>query len=236
MQSNKEYIKKYIGNSFQNEQQSNSAVWLITLADLLSLMLTFFIMSFAMTALQQSQWDEVSKSFSMTFNSDRIVKTTAKPTKLGITSINVEQGLDLKYLKAIFENKFKPNQELLNKLTFIESPDKLTILINDKDLFENGIADLSDNSAVITKNIGELLSQINNRIEVHAYVSGKVDNSGKYPSAWELYLTRAARVSEEIQKYGNLSRIDSFVSINENQENKANIAIEIGNDYAQPLE
>jgi chemotaxis protein MotB len=50
------------------EEQSEGAGWLVTYSDLVTLLLTFFVLLFSMATIDKQKFMEVAKSFRTTFN------------------------------------------------------------------------------------------------------------------------------------------------------------------------
>lgn len=89
------------------EPEQEVRLWLITFTDVIALMLTFFVMLYAMSAPEEDKWEEVSKSLSGRFG-----KGYAKPYHAGpqdtisIDKISLDRALSLPYLKSLLEREF----------------------------------------------------------------------------------------------------------------------------------
>ncbi len=62
--------------------------WMVTLADLLSLILTFFVLLFSMSTLELEQWEKISQSLSQNLSLEKKVKETKPAAEQAIEKIN----------------------------------------------------------------------------------------------------------------------------------------------------
>lgn len=182
-------------------QTTQTPAWMLTFADLLSLVLTFFVLVYSMTSLQAPQWKAVQSSLSQTLNPDRYwsgIKLKADKT---IQKVTAPKALDLDYLSSILTEKFA-NEPTLRGVKLQRQDDRIVISLSQDVLFPQSGAVLSENALRTITFLSDILSTISNRIEIQGNTDPTPVLSGDYPSNWELSLARAEAVAEELKKAG----------------------------------
>lgn len=199
--------------SFDSQNTQSNSTWMITFADLLALLLSFFILSYAMSTVKHGQWDRITNILGKTFQERRLVDQLVYYTApLSITTIDIKKALDLDYLHAVFTKKVGDDTFLTKNISLQNSEDALLLSIKDDALFKAETTTIAGNSKMILFVIAEALSQLGNKIEIRGYASQtKVHPQGQYPTDWELALARTVFIAEELREYGVTARIDTFV-------------------------
>lgn len=199
------------GNYYIQEEK-HSDVWMMTLADLLSLLLVFFILIYATSTIRQGKWSEITDSLESTFSFDSAVTSNIESTSLGVNRKADIDAINLSYLDSILDNKISRDEFLSRLLSVKLLDDRLVISINSKSLFEGNTPVLSDELNNILVSIGDILRKVGNKVDVVSYIDGE---SRGLPTAWELAMTRAAVVADELRQYGNESKMNAFVKVAE---------------------
>ena len=87
--------------------ESSSAPWILTFADLLSLVLTFFVLVFSMNTVQYESWKAVVRTMNEEFNPRRpMVNILPHDTPPSLMTHNIP-GLNLTYLEALLDRQLK---------------------------------------------------------------------------------------------------------------------------------
>lgn len=200
-----EEVKSKIPRRFSRrmgDQSSGPSIWLISFTDVMALMLTFFVLLFAMSNPKQEEWEDFTKNVQKNFN--RFygqVLNRGQEDAINIAKINFSQALDLNYLKALIENLIEKEPSLrIAKL--IDNGDSLIISLPQSILFEVGEADIRNEANKVLFTLAGTLGRIKNRVEVVGHTDPRPINGSKYPSNWELSLARAASVAGVLQNVG----------------------------------
>ena len=174
--------------------------WMISLADLLALMLTFFVLLFSMNAVQYADWQPVVSSFRKQFNPRA---AEVRPTPDQGTSIGrfVATGASLDYLAAIFRDKLVAPEWRGARLTRLA--DRIVLSLPADLVFESGRAEPGEQATALIAALSEHLAQIGNRIEIAGHSDpAPTGAASPYASNWELSLHRAAAVGERFRAAG----------------------------------
>lgn len=191
------------GRRASDNASSGGSIWLISFTDVMALMLTFFVLLFAMSNPKQEDWEEFTEQVQENFN-----RFQGRPEQRGaedainIERVNFTKALDLRYLKAIF-NKLIEQEPTLRAVSLVASDDSLIISLPQNLLFDAGQADIksSANKALFT--LAGSLRRIKNRVEVVGHTDPRPTRGGYgFPSNWELSLARAASVASVLENVG----------------------------------
>src|SRR3970040_2957633 len=81
--------------------ERGTRVWLITFTDLVALMLTFFVMLFAMSNVKLTEWRSIINSLSQTLRPE-VTKTVPAPSSaFNIGTIFRKRAIDIDYLASV---------------------------------------------------------------------------------------------------------------------------------------
>lgn len=192
--------------------EESAPIWVLTFTDVMGLMLTFFVMLFAMSEPEQQQWADVSAALNNEFNKFYGKIMERGPTdSINLSRIDYDQALDIKYLEALLESTMA-NNEQLGGVKLIPQAGQLVLSLPQDLLFESGQADIKSDGARAIYALGGMLSRIKNKIEVTGHADprpvSRAQDMGKYSSNWELSLARAANVAGLLNSVGYERAID----------------------------
>ncbi|NOZ43249.1 MAG: OmpA family protein, partial [Alphaproteobacteria bacterium] len=175
--------------------------WLIIFADLLSLLLTFFVLMFSMSSVQISQWQAAVKSLSENLNRSPAHIEQKNWHNADTALVAQTEALSLPYLKKIFEEKLQYDPILrLSKIRLHGG--RLSITLPTDLLFKKGQAEFSAGSYRSMQELGDALQPIKNKITVVGYTDPTPTSGKTYPTNWELSLVRALSVARLIKQAG----------------------------------
>ena len=170
------------------EQQSSSGGgWITTYADMITLLMCFFVIMYSASEPSQSKWEQL---------------------KGGIESdvMNVENPTPLADLYNALEAKYDNPENDNPDLTIDFESKGIVISMGSGSLFESGEAKLKPEGLGIVKAIGQ---ELNERLKIYSLiidVEGHTDdvpiNTFKFPSNWELSSSRSASVVKEFTDLG----------------------------------
>ena len=185
------------------EDHSSVPLWLITFTDVMALMLTFFVLLYAMAKPMEEEWVEVTASLGSHFS-----KEFSHPYNKGsqdavsIDKVPQSKALDLGYLEGLI-TKLIENNEISDVLIF-QNADRLIISLPSELLFSSGSADVKLEGKKALFAIAGGLSRIRNRLEIvgHTDPAPVTSNTARYRTNWQLSLARASNVALVLQELG----------------------------------
>lgn len=182
--------------------QTSQSMWLISFTDVMALMLTFFVLLFAMSNPKQEDWEKLTENIQQNFN--RFYGqdlNRGREDSINISKINFSQALDLKYLQALIDNLIE-QEPSLSVARIINNGDSLIISLPQDLLFLSGQAEVKSEANKALFTIAGSLRRIKNRVEIVGHTDPRPVSSAQYPSNWELSLARAAHVAAVLENVG----------------------------------
>ncbi len=186
-----------------------STAWMVTFTDLVSLMLTFFVMLFAMSNVKVDKWDSMIDTLSQSLNASGAKAVVASSAEYNVDTIVRKQAINLDYLASVLE-KTVAEDELLAHSRIMRLEDRLVIALPGDLLFAPARADLSEKAREAVFNLGGVLRNIGNQIGVDGHTDPVLVTGGAYASNWELSLARAASVANALRRAGYTEDIIAY--------------------------
>ncbi|MDH5189305.1 MAG: flagellar motor protein MotB, partial [Rhodospirillaceae bacterium] len=78
-----------------------SAAWMVTFTDLVSLMLTFFVLLFSMSNVKMDEWEAMIDTLTQTLNPSRLTTVADATSKFNIGTIFRKRAINLDYLTTV---------------------------------------------------------------------------------------------------------------------------------------
>ena len=187
-----------------------SSVWLVIFADLVALMLTFFVMLFSMSNVTAESWKKMVDALADALNPTSEEKIDTTPdVKTNIDLVYRRQAINLDYLQAVLEQKVINSKELKgSQLTLLE--DRLVVSLPGSLLFGPNSAILKKTAKDPLFSLGGLLGNVENRLGINGYADEKNFEGKKYNSNWELSLARSISVGNAFRQAGYSGELLNF--------------------------
>lgn len=170
--------------------------WLLTYADLITLLLAFFIILYALSQTEAQKFSLLSQALAQQFNSRSVVGTSPGPSIIsGLSGTRAEQG-ELKTLSRLEDqlNARLKQAGLGGQVAVTSTPRGVEVSLNATLLFASGSARLTPHAVAIIRSVGEVLKTVPNDVEVAGYTDSRPIRTARYPSNWQLSAMRAANV------------------------------------------
>ena len=190
---------------------SSNQQWLITFADLISLLLAFFVMVFAMSTVEGERWQAVVNALSRWFTPFEQIDDPRPTADKTIQTNSPSPAVQLDYLASVLQDRLGANSLIMDGgVQRLE--DRLVISIPSAALFseKQTVPAMAARAGLL--DIAANLRNVNNAILVigHASPGPAIDESVR--SSWELSLSRAVAVATELRRAGYLREIPIFGS------------------------
>ncbi|NLY42467.1 MAG: OmpA family protein [Clostridiaceae bacterium] len=195
------------------ESKGSTARWLNTYADMVTLLLTFFVMLFAMSNIDAQKFQEIIRSFQGTLGinyggtsvrSNEVISQSMdhfadideyySESRI-IAGIN-EEMQEIEDMGKIYTQvqAYIKDNNLIDSVEILNEKSGLLIRFKENVLFDSGKADLKEDAKEILKRISQILSQFNNDIRIEGHTDNVPMNTPEFPSNWELSTKRAVNV------------------------------------------
>lgn len=173
--------------------------WLITYADLITLLLAFFIVLYAMNRTEQIKFSLVAQALSKEFDSKSIVGSGLGPSIITqnsgteVPTTNQQQLQSLSRLQTELQQAV--NQAgLANQVSVTSNERGVEVSLDATTLFTPASAVIAPKAAQLLVSLGHVLATVPNDIEVVGYTDSTPIHTSAYPSNWQLSAMRAANV------------------------------------------
>ncbi len=205
------------------ESGGGAPEWMTTYSDLMTLLLTFFILLFSMATVDQNKFDEIAASLSYTMlnlkGSDSVLDSSnnsiiafdytkydseeaeAKRKEKYVEDaeemvVNAEEKLKEKELDEA-KNDIRDTieeQGISDKVQVVEEKDYLLIRIDQEIFFESGSADILSEGKIVLASLALSLREIENEIVISGHTDNVPMSNKRYETNWELSTARATNV------------------------------------------
>jgi chemotaxis protein MotB len=134
-----------IVSPYQDYTVPTRSNWLVTFADLIALVLAFFVMMYATHRVEQGDWQSMVKSLSRSLNAQAEIQQTPSAAS-NVRLISRPTAMELSYLEALLRG-LQRSEPLLSKILLHRLDDRLIIALPGNLLFHPGRADPMEEAA-----------------------------------------------------------------------------------------
>ncbi|WP_032121963.1 flagellar motor protein MotB [Clostridium amazonitimonense] len=175
--------------------------WIATYSDTITLLLTFFILLYSFSSVDQQKLKQISTALQSVLNGNGGVTILEFNTTSGnapIVGESTEQEINENLPNE--ENMYNKVKEFIDEnnlsstVQITQDERGIIIQLRDNILFESAKADIREDSKVILDKINSLINTFPNAIIVEGHTDNLPINTFKFESNWELSTTRAVNV------------------------------------------
>lgn len=181
-------MKKKNGHTGEHE---NSERWLLTYADLITLLLGLFVILYAMSKIDAGKYAEIVNALGGVFGSSKgVMVGNAGVMSSQIPLIQNERQKIAQDLRSALHLETK-------KLPIAISSNErgITVHIMDELLFSSGSAEIKESSMPALDSLARVLRELPNDVRVEGHTDNVPINSAAYPSNWHLSVARAVSIA-----------------------------------------
>jgi chemotaxis protein MotB len=179
-----------------NEEHENAERWLLTYADLITLLLAFFIMMYVFSKKDAQKYDEVASHLKTIFSGGTGLAgkgsvTAASPIDMpskGASSGEIKRQLESELMDS---NRNKPGGE---NISVLSDERGIVIRVLDKAFFDEGKAELKDGAKGALDKIVPIIKSVDNHVRIEGHTDNVPIKTNEFKSNWELSVRRATEV------------------------------------------
>lgn len=200
------------------EGHPNHERWLLTYSDLITLLMVFFVVMYAISRADAAKFARLQASLQRAFRVE--VLQGNDPTSLNgndgsLIATSVIQ-------EALVSAGATPNDQLITTLDELRQAlarlpqsqpgmsrvavgvvrDGVVISLSGNVLFDSGRADLKPEGLVLLDALAERLAQLPNEVRIEGHTDNVPIETDLYPSNWELSAARATTVARYLAEHG----------------------------------
>lgn len=177
-------------------------VWLVTFVDLISLLLAFFVMIYAMSSPSSPKWQVFTAAMKPAEIKKSVDTTAMPPTQVAAEANRPGRAVDLRYLRRILESGMS-RETTLALAVLREDKGRLILSLPGDLFFEAGSASVLNSGDAALFALAETLSNIDNKIDLIGHTDPRpMQGGGPFVSNWGLSLSRAAAVADSLAHAG----------------------------------
>jgi len=201
----------------KREEHLNHEAWAIPFADLLTLLLAFFVVMYAISSLNTDKYRVLADALSVAFEGDTVAEDTGplRPSGVsGLTVLDAVEGRELRApLRPTGERRAVEPPEMLNagriamrvaraaaplvmrdQVTVRQHPLWVEVEIRNDVLFASGSAELNPAAEQILAKLAVTLRGFGNPIRIEGHTDDIPIERGRYRDNWDLSAARAVSV------------------------------------------
>ena len=185
--------------------------WIVTFADLTTLMLTFFVLLLSFANMEIVSFKKAMGSMNETFGSQKkeqgsnvLVREEGSVahnlgTKKGPKTDSAKAESD-RIAELVVDAARRGG--VMDNIKIFMGPDGLSVMINDQTLFGSGQANLKKEIYPFLKGIAQIVRSSKFKIIVEGHTDNIPIKTKRFPSNWELSTVRATTVLRKLLDYG----------------------------------
>jgi len=189
------------------DEHENLERWLLTYADLITLLLAFFIMMYTFSKQDAQKYNEVTAHLKSIFSGGSgIAKKGNLEGKLPVdlqmqigSNAMIEERIKQEFREIADENGLK------NNITVFTDARGVVVRIMDKAFYDEGKADLKQGAKNALNKIIPIMKGIKNHIRIEGHTDDTPISKGEFKSNWELSVRRATEVVRYIVEKGPIA-------------------------------
>jgi chemotaxis protein MotB len=178
-----------------HEEHENTERWLLTYADLITLLLAFFIVMYSMSQVDAKKFGAVSSALHKILSGGGLLLKGESGTVVAPNQSYVpSESMDLKLLQGKMEQGLKQAVQA-GQLRIKQDARGVVISLSEKVLFESGRATLNRGALTVLDTLATLLASYPNEVRVEGHTDNvPVREGSEFESNWELSAERATSV------------------------------------------
>jgi chemotaxis protein MotB len=187
---------------FPPREEQDTPSWMIVFADLLSLLLTFFVLLFSMNSVQVEDWRAVVQTLSDRLNPDRVLIQEEPYEGHEQNAVDVPLAKSLEYLNTVIEETLAQSP-VLKQARVRLLDDRLAVSIPADLLFRTGSTEIADEDVrLAVSELAVLVRNLENRVSVVGYTDPSPVDGTPYGSHWELSVSRSLVIARILTENG----------------------------------
>jgi chemotaxis protein MotB len=175
--------------------KENAERWLLTYADLITLLMVFFVLLFAMSHTDVQKFKELAQSLHNALNPSVLSGSQAVQLSTdGGTSSSLIEEQDFQRLNQVLKQLQNATGISSVQLSSQITNDGIAVTVSGALLFYNGTDQIKPDGIQLLQKLGAYLATLSNAVRVEGHTDDVPLQSAQYPTNWELSAARAVAV------------------------------------------
>ena len=200
--------------------------WMDTFADTMTLLLTFFILLYSISAVDSEKLKELSEALQYSLTGESSIEEVQSIDDL---KVELEEGTKYEDLAAKLNEIIEQNS-LTDEIKIREEDRGIVLELDESILFDSGKADIKPSSIPILDTISKIINETDNEIVAEGNTDDVPVKNAEFDSNWELSTKRSLSIVKYLIENKNINpnRISikgygefNPIAPNDTQENKS---------------
>ena len=196
-------------NTEEPENRSGSPAWMTTFSDMMTLLLTFFILLYSFSSLDAEKFKLVAASLQSVLSGNPAT-IIFQNDEAAADQVPLETPVEVPRQEVVQADQWQREQELLAmyeavseaieerglkaELEVTVSTRGILVNISEAVLFDSGRAEIKVEGRQLLDLVAGVLMTFENEVEVQGHTDNRPINTARYPTNWELSVDRAVSV------------------------------------------
>jgi chemotaxis protein MotB len=186
--------------------------WQLSLADMMTLILTFFVIIVSISVVDVERYEEVSQSFKeglarkpiQQLKKEKPKEQLPEPEPVFHTQsfAQAAQEEKRKPLDTVYDDLMSRFSGESHTVSLERRPHSVAVNLRGSVLFDVGTADLTDKARTILAEVADVLWGLPYRYVIEGHSDNIPIHNDRYPSNWELSAARASSVARYLMERG----------------------------------
>jgi len=183
------------------DEGGGAPAWMTTFGDLMSLLLTFFILLVSFSSIQMSEFKKAMGSLKGALGVLKYQKSVTVSTKLNIPQLS---GFVQKYTEEKIEEikDYIEENRISDQVQLSVTEDGISVRMLETIMFDLGKADLKSTAHPILNKVSELITNWPNQVRIEGHTDNLPIATAEFPSNWYLASARSINVIHYFEKLG----------------------------------
>lgn len=205
----------------EEEHAGNHERWLLTYADMITLLMIFFIVMYSMSQIDKVKFEAVAAQLSVVMGGGSLISPQDSGPNGILEDLPVPPGNEMDVAQKQLEDYIEENG-LGNMASVYRDERGMIVSLNEGLLFKSGSAEIDKDSQVVLAKIANAIKGLPNYIRVEGFTDNVPIKTSQFASNWELASQRAINVSKLMIQNGLVPERLSTVSYGEYRPSHTN--------------
>jgi chemotaxis protein MotB len=179
----------------EDEHTGNHERWLLTYADLITLLMIFFVVMYSMSQVDKAKFDSIAAQLSIVMGGGSVITPQESGPNGILKDIPIPSKSEMDIAQEKLEEYIAENG--LSDLARVYRDERgLIVSLNEGLLFNSGSAELDKDSQVVLVKITNAIKGLPNYVRVEGFTDNVPIKTAQFASNWELASQRAINVSK----------------------------------------
>jgi len=182
---------------------AGSPAWMATYSDMVTLLLTFFILLLSFANMEQTKFDIAMTSLRGALGLLNSRQGSAIPIS-NLPNFQVGQGRTDQQVEQMIQQVTQQLQasNLQDLMQVDQTKDRLHLNIAESMLFDPGKADIKPAADSLLKLVANILNLVNFEIRIEGHTDNIPIHTARFPSNWELSYGRSVALASKFYQFG----------------------------------